>query len=157
MPPSLSTSALTPQSSAVPQTTDIQLNRQGLECLVSVLKSLVAWGTGSDKLASESGDRTSRSTVREDSRQDSLSGSVGEEASPITNEAARQSNPELVDDPGKFETAKHRKTLLLEGIRQFNFKQKRVFLYYTRGSVSNTSFRVSNSSSKRGLLSPAPL
>ncbi|CAE6422038.1 unnamed protein product, partial [Rhizoctonia solani] len=130
MPPSLSTSALTPQSSAVPQTTDIQLNRQGLECLVSVLKSLVAWGTGSDKLASESGDRTSRSTVREDSRQDSLSGSVGEEASPITNEAARQSNPELVDDPGKFETAKHRKTLLLEGIRQFNFKQKRGIQFF---------------------------
>ncbi|KAF8761011.1 hypothetical protein RHS01_00929 [Rhizoctonia solani] len=128
MPPSLSTSALTPQSSATPQSGDIQLNRQGLECLVSVLKSLVAWGTGSDKVTSESGDRTSRSTAREDSRHDSLSGSVGEEASPVTNEAARQSNPELVDDPGKFETAKHRKTLLLEGIRQFNFKQKKVVI-----------------------------
>ncbi|CAE6407293.1 unnamed protein product [Rhizoctonia solani] len=125
MPPSLSTSALTPQSSGVPQSTDIQLNRQGLECLVSVLKSLVAWGTGSDKATSESGDRTSRSIAREDSRHDSLSGSVGEEASPVTNEAARQSNPELTDDPGRFETAKHRKTLLLEGIRQFNFKQKK--------------------------------
>ncbi|CAE6512865.1 unnamed protein product [Rhizoctonia solani] len=125
MPPSLSTSALTPHPSTSPQSADIQLNRQGLECLVSVLKSLVTWGTGSDKGPAEAGDRTSRSTPHEDSRHDSLSGSIGEEASPVTNEAARQSNPDLVDDPGKFETAKHRKTLLLEGIRQFNFKQKK--------------------------------
>ncbi|KAF8742029.1 hypothetical protein RHS02_04049, partial [Rhizoctonia solani] len=140
MPPSLSTSALTPQSSATPQSGDIQLNRQGLECLVSVLKSLVAWGTGSDKVTSESGDRTSRSTAREDSRHDSLSGSVGEEASPVTNEAARQSNPELVDDPGKFETAKHRKTLLLEGIRQFNFKQKKgIQFFIEKGFIDSRS------------------
>ncbi|KAG8732664.1 guanine nucleotide exchange protein for ADP-robosylation factor [Ceratobasidium sp. 423] len=104
---------------------DIQLNRQGLECLVSVLKSLVTWGTGSDKGPAETGDRTSRSAPREDSRHDSLSGSIGEEASPVTNEAARLSNPDLVDDPGKFETAKHRKTLLLEGVKKFNFKQKK--------------------------------
>ncbi|CAE7122990.1 unnamed protein product [Rhizoctonia solani] len=125
MPPSLSTSALTPHASASPQSIDIQLNRQGLECLVSVLKSLVTWGTGSDKISTEVGDRASKSTPREDSRHDSLSGSTGGEASPVTNEAARQSNPELVDDPGKFENAKHRKTLLLEGIRKFNFKQKK--------------------------------
>ena len=126
MPPSLSTSALTPNSPASPQSADIQLNRQGLECLVSVLKSLVTWGTGNDKVSAEAGDRTSRSIPREDLRHDSLNGSIGGEASPVSNEAARQSNPELVDDPGKFESAKHRKTLLIEGIKKFNFKQKKV-------------------------------
>ncbi|KAH7345106.1 hypothetical protein B0J17DRAFT_608255 [Rhizoctonia solani] len=125
MPPSLSTSALTPHSSTASHSGDIQLNRQGLECLVSVLRSLVTWGTGSDKAPAETGDRTSKSTPHEDSRHDSLNGSVGGEASPVTNEAARQSNPELVDDPGKFESAKHRKTLLLEGIKKFNYKQKK--------------------------------
>ncbi|CUA77416.1 Protein transport protein sec71 [Schizosaccharomyces pombe 972h-] [Rhizoctonia solani] len=125
MPPSLSTSALTPHSSASPQSTDIHLNRQGLECLVSVLKSLVTWGTGNEKVSAEAGDRASKSTPREDSRHDSINGSIGGEASPVTNEAARQSNPDLVDDPGKFESAKHRKTLLLEGIKKFNYKQKK--------------------------------
>jgi brefeldin A-inhibited guanine nucleotide-exchange protein len=129
MPPSLSTSALTPQSSSTPQpAVDIQLNRQGLECLVSVLRSLVTWGTGSDKVSAESGvlNQSSKSGSREDSRHDSVNGSTGEEVSAGLNESARVSNPDLVDDPGKFETAKHRKTLLLEGIKKFNFKQKKV-------------------------------
>lgn len=124
MPPSLSTSALTPQSSSNPQTpVEIQLNRQGLECLVAVLRSLVTWGTGSDKVSAGSGvlDQ-SKSATREDSRHDSINGDDGVVGA---NEAARASNPDLVDDPGKFETAKHRKTLLLEGIKKFNFKQKR--------------------------------
>ncbi|KDN50294.1 hypothetical protein RSAG8_01630, partial [Rhizoctonia solani AG-8 WAC10335] len=137
MPPSLSTSALTPHSSASPQSPDIQLNRQGLVCLVSVLKSLVTWGTGNDKVSSEAGDRASRSAPREDSRHDSLNGSIGGEASPVTNEAARQSNPELVDDPGKFESAKHRKTLLLEGIKKFNFKPKKGIQFLTEKGFIN--------------------
>src|SRR5258707_389170 len=47
--PSLSTSALSGPSAVDPTTpiqSEAQLRRQGLECLVAVLRSLVAWGTG---------------------------------------------------------------------------------------------------------------
>lgn len=41
-------------------------------------------------------------------------------------EALRQPTPDAVDDPTRFENAKQKKTTLLEGIRKFNFKPKRV-------------------------------
>jgi brefeldin A-inhibited guanine nucleotide-exchange protein len=45
-------------------------------------------------------------------------------------EALRQPTPDLVDDPSKFESAKQKKTTLLEGIKKFNFKPKRVGCFY---------------------------
>ncbi|KAG8687343.1 guanine nucleotide exchange protein for ADP-robosylation factor, partial [Ceratobasidium sp. 394] len=129
MPPSLSTTALTPSGANASQTpADIQLNRQGLECLVSVLRSLVTWGTGNDKLSAEGGvlSQGAKSATREDSRHDSINGSAGEVGSIAgLSETGKMSTPDLVDDPEKFETAKQRKTTLLEGIKKFNFKQKK--------------------------------
>ncbi|KAG9092656.1 guanine nucleotide exchange protein for ADP-robosylation factor [Ceratobasidium sp. 370] len=129
MPPSLSTTALTPSGANATQTpADIQLNRQGLECLVSVLRSLVTWGTGNDKLSAEGGvlSQGAKSAAREDSRHDSVNGGAGEVGSIAgLSETGRISTPDLADDPGKFETAKQRKTTLLEGIKKFNFKQKK--------------------------------
>jgi brefeldin A-inhibited guanine nucleotide-exchange protein len=43
----------------------------------------------------------------------------------LPDSVARISTPDLVDDPGKFESAKQRKTILLEGIKKFNFKPKK--------------------------------
>jgi brefeldin A-inhibited guanine nucleotide-exchange protein len=130
MPPSLSTTALTPHGAAAAQIpADIQLNRQGLECLVSVLRSLVTWGIGNDKLSAEGGvlNQLPKSATREESRHDSVNGTVGDGTTIAgVNESGRLSTPDLADDPGKFETAKHRKTMLLEGIKKFNFKQKKV-------------------------------
>ena len=50
-----------------------------------------------------------------------------ENLSPIgISDSSRVATPDVVDDPGKFESAKQRKTILLEGLKKFNFKPKRV-------------------------------
>lgn len=46
----------------------------------------------------------------------------------------RQPTPELSDDPTKFESAKQKKTTLLEGVKKFNFKPKRVRLHVIIGN-----------------------
>ena len=107
-----------------------QYRRQGLECLVAVLRSLVAWGTAPDRTHDDnlapasarsiSGDEYRREPVTPDASYDKLSlgsGSV---------EILRQSTPDIIDDPSKFESAKQKKTTFLEGIKKFNFKPKRV-------------------------------
>lgn len=132
VPPTLSTSAL-----AVPGNMDIasmglsesQLKRQALETLVSVLKSLVVWGTATTATSDPSGESHARSQAAEESQveavtpdpsTDRLSGFAS------SFETSRQPTPEIADDPGRFESAKQRKTTLLEGIKKFNFKPKRV-------------------------------
>jgi brefeldin A-inhibited guanine nucleotide-exchange protein len=107
-----------------------QLKRQGLECLVAVLRSLVAWGTSSTgKSTSESaadvglrsqGDDTRPEIVTPDASVDRVSLSTN------SVEALRQPTPDAADDPSRFESAKQKKTILLEGIKKFNFKPKRV-------------------------------
>jgi brefeldin A-inhibited guanine nucleotide-exchange protein len=45
----------------------------------------------------------------------------------VTNvELLRQPTPEIIDDPTKFESAKQKKTTLLQGLKKFNFKPKKV-------------------------------
>lgn len=122
-------------------TIETQLKRQSLDCLVSILHSLVAWAgrpapamnhglpnstssvalhdTGSD---SPAGGSTSRNSEDEADRSADLS---------RENFAANGSTPSLpavetFDDPGRFESAKLRKTTLIEGIKKFNYKPKRV-------------------------------
>jgi brefeldin A-inhibited guanine nucleotide-exchange protein len=114
---------------------EVRLKRQSLECLVFVLRSLVAWSgkgvavpgslaTSSDMAPSESsasmhvnGTRTSEDTTLEPpSLASSYSGTSTPEPPPMT----------PADDPSRFENAKQRKTTLLEGIKKFNFKPKRV-------------------------------
>ncbi|EIW82060.1 Sec7-domain-containing protein [Coniophora puteana RWD-64-598 SS2] len=93
-----------------------QLRRQGLECLVSVLRSLVTWG---GKTGTESGPGpASRNVEEENPSQEQL-------AAAASIEALRQQTPDLSDDPSKFESAKQKKTTLLEGIKRFNYKPKR--------------------------------
>jgi brefeldin A-inhibited guanine nucleotide-exchange protein len=103
-----------------------QLRRQGLECLVAVLRSLVAWGTTtkgvddppllqSAKSQPEDGD-----PITPDATLERLS------AGGVSVETFRQATPDFGDDPTKFESAKQKKTTLLEGIKKFNYKPKRV-------------------------------
>lgn len=129
--PSSSTGALSVPGSmdtANLGTSESQLKRQGLECLVMALRSLVAWGTSPGK-PSEDGGTPTRSQ-HEDSRRDSFApdGSLDRlSVVDISAEALRQSSPDLIDDdPSRFESAKQKKTTLLEGIKKFNFKPKRV-------------------------------
>lgn len=105
-----------------------QLRRQGLECLVAVLRSLVAWGTttkGVDDApplasAKSQGEDIKRDPVTPDAALERLS------ASGASVETFRQTTPDFGDDPTKFESAKQKKTTLLEGIKKFNYKPKRV-------------------------------
>jgi brefeldin A-inhibited guanine nucleotide-exchange protein len=106
-----------------------QLKRQGLECLVMVLRSLVSWGTTAGKSAIEAVVDTARtSSVGDDPRQimstpDQSSDRLS--TLPVSSDALRQPTPETGDDPTKFESAKQKKTTLLEGVKKFNFKPAR--------------------------------
>jgi brefeldin A-inhibited guanine nucleotide-exchange protein len=106
-----------------------QLKRQGLECLVSVLRSLVVWGTAAGKptveplvetsTPSQAGEEVRHDIATPDPSLDRLPGAAS------SAEALRHTQ-DVVDDPTKFESAKQKKTTLLEGIKKFNFKPKRV-------------------------------
>jgi brefeldin A-inhibited guanine nucleotide-exchange protein len=138
VPPSLTTSALGStagsEASATPAaviSAEAKLKKQGLECLVAVLRSLVAWGTTPGKGPADA----SADAVQLQSR-GSEDGNTGEGLSvdtkvdrlspALVSEPSRGSTSSLADDPGRFESAKQKKTTLLEGIKKFNFKPKRV-------------------------------
>ncbi|KAF5370080.1 hypothetical protein D9758_001080 [Tetrapyrgos nigripes] len=156
VPSSLSTTAMSVSGSM--DTTNMglsetQLRRQGLECLVTVLRSLVAWGTQADKTADDTSTLVGSSRSGEDIRKDSLAPSRKESFPPSRSsqevrrnsmtpdissdrlatdgsEPTRQHTPDFAqDDPTKFESAKQKKTTLLEGIKKFNFKPKRGIAY----------------------------
>lgn len=135
VPPSLSTSALSISGSIDASSLGLsenQLRRQGIDCLVTVLKSLVTWGTGSGtglpgSLAPP--DSATRSRVSEETRPESVTPDPSIDRLPQVAQSAettRQSTPDIGDDPSRFESAKQKKTTLLEGINKFNFKPKRV-------------------------------
>ncbi|KAH9912627.1 Sec7-domain-containing protein [Epithele typhae] len=128
VPPSFSTSALSVPGNVDTATignSEAQLRRQGLECLVAVLKSLVAWGTTSTSLPEQTTDPTTQSMFLDESRRDSGTPDLSEKLSPGLPDISRGVTPELADDPTRFESAKQKKTTLLEGIKKFNQKPKR--------------------------------
>jgi brefeldin A-inhibited guanine nucleotide-exchange protein len=105
-----------------------QLKRQGLECLVAVLRSLVAWGTAAGKTTGDPYvENASRSQIGDDVRHDMVTPDPSLDRLPswASVETLRKT-PDLADDPTRFESAKQKKTTLLEGIKKFNFKPKRV-------------------------------
>ncbi len=114
--PSLSTSALSSPSAVDPTTptqSEAQLRRQGLECLAAILRSLVAWGTG-------------KSAPTEDHNNNIMpDASASLDRLPLA-EVTRGSTPDIADDPSRFESAKQKKTTLMEGIKRFNQKPKKV-------------------------------
>jgi brefeldin A-inhibited guanine nucleotide-exchange protein len=115
--PSLSTTALSGPSTTDPTTpiqSEAQLRRQGLECLVAVLRSLVAWGTG--KSAALEDHTNSVPTPDASASLDRL---------PL-HDVVRGPTPDIADDPSRFESAKQKKTTLMEGIKRFNQKPKKV-------------------------------
>ncbi|KAK9480152.1 hypothetical protein V1514DRAFT_290241 [Lipomyces japonicus] len=144
IPPSFSTQAVSAlQSNPVDNPSvplDYTLKRIALDCLVAVLRSLVQWSQqgiaeARGELGLSSTTRDSDSIVDEDSRPGTVtpSSSYVGTASPLPERTpsseARISTPTgiapPIDDPSQFESFKQRKTLLLEAIKQFNFKPKR--------------------------------
>ncbi|KZO91151.1 hypothetical protein CALVIDRAFT_542103 [Calocera viscosa TUFC12733] len=122
IPPSYSTAAVSSVDEVSGAVSEAKLKQQSLECLVSVLRSLVTWGT------------TTNAGMGPDVRQNGSDERLASANRPDTAGLAtpslerltdRVSTPESSDDPEKFENAKLRKTSLLEGIKRFNFKPKR--------------------------------
>ena len=104
-----------------------------MECLVAVLKSLVAWGTTASNTGPTESPSEQRTSVAppEDGREDTVTPDPSlDRLNPpqSATEFSRQATPDYTaaDDPSRFESAKQRKTTLLEGIKKFNFKPKRV-------------------------------
>ncbi|SPO29626.1 probable SEC7 - component of non-clathrin vesicle coat [Ustilago trichophora] len=162
IPPTLSTAAgdmgsqdSAMSSSTANQSVEARLKRQSLDCLCSVLRSLVVWSSrasvpseaAGQYLNGHPGDITGSPRPSEDIRfgnetitvdSENLMESSGHPSpamgaqGPSSNlgtgagsEISRGQTPEPQDDPSRFENAKQRKTILLEGIRKFNFKPKR--------------------------------
>ena len=140
LPPSLTTSALGESIAPDAHLTEARLRRLALESLVDVLRSLVAWGivarqsqqTADLEAAASNSQLQSRASIHEDPNQRlDASDSMLDRLSPVPSGSIdlRRNTSDLaiaVDDPSRFESAKQRKTILLEGIRKFNFKPKRV-------------------------------
>jgi len=139
VPPSLTTSALSipvPVDSSTIGLSEAQLRRQGIECLAAVLKSLVTWGTGASS-GIASGLSPSEVALKSRTSEDGTPTESSERTPTFPLDMARQSTPDIADDPGRFESAKQKKTTLLEGIKKFNYKPKRVSLYVTSTSPNH--------------------
>ena len=127
LPPSLTTASLTSSThhdSDLP--VDFVLKMQSLECLVRTLRSLVNWSqealSASAAKVNEVDGRSSLEATR-----DSIEHNVnGHSPRPMGFDVSTgPSTPLLEDDFGQLEKAKQRKTALINGIRQFNFKAKK--------------------------------
>lgn len=115
-----------------------QIKRQSLECLVSLLRSLVAWAgrtsASAHPVSSQQPSHNASSSALHDGLESPATGRLSEddaEKSFDTSDIRTTSNgfgdgSNTADDPARFENSKHRKTTLLEGIKKFNFKPKRV-------------------------------
>ncbi|CAG8450041.1 3698_t:CDS:10 [Acaulospora colombiana] len=153
IPPSLSTKAITESTSSqlhqnLPD--ELALKYQGLECLVSILRSLVAWC--GNKSSSESADeekeehpRRSEETIEFTSLQSSHTNKSSPSSSTMSvpgsmysvSTDAKLAKP--VDDPEEFGNLKQRKQVLQEGIKTFNFKpQKGISSLVAAGFIKST-------------------
>ena len=143
VPPSLTTTALSVPGSVDSSTiglSEAQLRRQGIECLVAVLKSLVTWSTGATSgIASNlsASEVALKSRTSEEGPRSSVDPSERTPTFPL--DSARQSTPDILDDPTRFESAKQKKTTISEGVRKFNYKPKRVSLPVVPASSDHLS------------------
>lgn len=131
LPPSLSTANInTNATHDVPVPIDYMLKYQSVECLVESLRSLVNWSQqGIADATTGSQEPDSRNSLEDPRPSTDLNHfSKLSVHSPRLSTAATPtapSTPFLEDDPSQLEKAKQRKTALINGIRQFNFKPKR--------------------------------
>jgi brefeldin A-inhibited guanine nucleotide-exchange protein len=93
----------------------------------------VLWGTQVGKAVTEPAVKANSPLLNNDDKVDSPSEATPSRSSVhLIGEVSRTVTPDTDDDPGRFESAKQKKTTLLEGIRKFNFKPKRVRIWETR-------------------------
>ena len=128
IPPPLTTAALSHPShpdNDIPL--EYALKQHSLEALVRTLRSLVSWSqenlAASAMKANEHVVRTSNEDPRRSLERVQQLGNSPRIS--LTDTPQAPSTPLLDDDPSQFEKAKQKKTALVNGIRQFNFKPKR--------------------------------
>ena len=126
------------------QPIEVRLKRLSLECLCSVLRSLVQWSNrnalhsdsvslaGSTLAAPDASSPRTSEDIRPPEGPESRIGDISPSGAntpliPSTPDPSRISMSADVpqDDPSRFESAKQRKNTLVEGIRKFNEKPKR--------------------------------
>ncbi|ETW76955.1 hypothetical protein HETIRDRAFT_152365 [Heterobasidion irregulare TC 32-1] len=145
IPPSLVTSAVAVSGSLDTSAlghSEQQLCRQSLECLTAVLRSLVAWGTAPDSALAAAAAGAWCASVGEDGCPEGLTPDASQSLDRLPTggpsaEATRQPTPDIHDDPGRFESAKQKKTMLLEGVKKFNLKPKRVRVFFGRRGLTD--------------------
>ncbi|KAI9816310.1 MAG: guanine nucleotide exchange protein for ADP-robosylation factor [Pycnora praestabilis] len=129
LPPSLSTASINTAIDTDPTfPVEYSLKQQSLEALVDTLRSLVNWSQqGIADATAKFPDPESRNSI-EESRESLDTANMTSVSSPKITPSepfTAPSTPQLEDDPNQLEKAKQRKTALINGIRQFNFKAKR--------------------------------
>ncbi|KAG1642506.1 hypothetical protein G6F44_004767 [Rhizopus delemar] len=127
------------QTTAMPESA---IRFKSLECLVAVLRSLVGWYTNNSVSITAGAAKKDEDTPRES--EDQL-GSMVERLSSSNESSSALSNNNSnsrLDDPETFENSKHRKQLLQEGIRQFNWKPKKGIAFLSEhGFLGNSDPR----------------
>ncbi|KAI8338556.1 hypothetical protein BC941DRAFT_423211 [Chlamydoabsidia padenii] len=163
IPPPLTTATVQShdkQNHTAHTTSDGAIRFKSLECLVAILRSLVAWYNNNS--VSVTADGTNDDDVTTPRESEDIRGSSdqitmhsngsGSRLSPTSSSAALSSTvpsssttsgsvtPRL-DDPEQFENLKHRKQMLEEGIRQFNWKPtKGIALLAKNGFLDPTDY-----------------
>ncbi|KAI9469661.1 MAG: hypothetical protein EXX96DRAFT_654121 [Benjaminiella poitrasii] len=124
---------------------------KSLECLVAVLRSLVSWYTNNSvSITASDESKGDEDTPRASEDQSSSpiitahsNSSVSRLNSSIANNGSSQAlnsasnGPSRLDDPEEFENLKHRKQMLQEGIRQFNWKPKKGLVLLAKNGFLN--------------------
>jgi brefeldin A-inhibited guanine nucleotide-exchange protein len=151
LPPSLTTASIgqTAINDQIQVSTSIpieyHLKRQAIECLVAVVRSLVEWSQQGVTAAKASLEAPLSDTGGEEDTSNT-SRFASNTVSPRAHTPAPEQQPQgqrkvsestktngisAIDDPGQFEREKSRKTALLDGVKKFNWKPKKVFLSST--------------------------
>ncbi|KZF23347.1 transport protein sec71 [Xylona heveae TC161] len=133
LPPSLSTANIQVTNDQEPTfPIEYSLKQQSLECLVETLRSLVNWAQqGIADTTADLGEAESRNSV-EGFRDSVDAGNAVGLASPrigSIDTPGGPTTPLAEDDPQELGKAKQRKTALINGIRQFNYKPSRGISY----------------------------
>jgi len=121
----MSSHTLNPQSAPL----EYKIKLQSLQCLVSILQSLVAWSQQGFAMLEASEHSPSELHSPTEEQAPRLGTPSGNSTPRVVSGSSVIEKPGLLryqDDPEQFETLKHKKTALIDGIKKFNFKPKRV-------------------------------
>lgn len=153
IPPPLTTATILHSDKQNQQTImpESAIRFKSLECLVAVLRSLVAWYSNNSVSITANNNNKDEDTPRASEDQSMLTNhsnsSVSRLSSPGMNNSSTAVNAlppnSRLDDPEEFENLKHRKQMLQEGVRQFNWKPKKGIATLARGGFLNVEDPIS--------------